>query len=168
MFAVGTLRDGPLEAGLVGEIEDRLGVAGHGLAELDPAVRLDDAVEDFAARLATLASNQNHIVDAPLFLIWVADLAHVHDIGAERNIELDGLAFTETFLIATIDAALAAQNACVAADSLGFSTVYTGALRNHPAEVATELNLPRHRSRRPVRPESPPARPSGRSWHRRR
>ena len=39
-------------------------------------------------------------------------------------------------------AALAAQNAVVAAESLGLGTVYIGALRNHPAQVAAELGLP--------------------------
>jgi nitroreductase len=104
------------------------------------------AVEDPGrkARLAALAGNQKHITEAGLFLVWVVDLARVHNIGAGRNVELEGLAFTETFLIATVDAALAAQNALVAAESLGFGTVYIGALRNHPAEVAAELNLPPH------------------------
>ena len=85
-----------------------------------------------------------HIIDAPLLLVWIADLARASDIAAGRGIELEGVDFTETFLIATIDAALAAQNALVAAESLGLGlgTVYIGALRNHPAEVARELGLP--------------------------
>jgi hypothetical protein len=50
--------------------------------------------------------------------------------------------FQETFLVATIDAALAAQNATVAAESLGLSCVYIGALRNNPLEVARIVGLP--------------------------
>lgn len=42
-----------------------------------------------------------------------------------------------------IDAALAAQNAVVAAESLGLSTVYIGALRNDAARVAEMLELPK-------------------------
>ena len=38
--------------------------------------------------------------------------------------------------------ALAAQNAVVAAESLGLGTVYVGGLRNRPIEVAAELELP--------------------------
>jgi hypothetical protein len=41
-----------------------------------------------------------------------------------------------------VDAALAAQNVVVAAESLGLGTVYIGAMRNHPVEVAAELGLP--------------------------
>ncbi len=46
------------------------------------------------------------------------------------------------FLVAAIDAALAAQNATLAAESLGLSTVYIGAMRNHPEEVAALAGLP--------------------------
>lgn len=94
------------------------------------------------ARLARLAGNQQHIIDAPLLLVWVADLARASDVGQRRDLALEGLDFTEAFLLATIDAALAAQNALVAAESLGLGTVYIGALRNHPAKVAAELGLP--------------------------
>jgi nitroreductase len=102
------------------------------------------AVQDPArkARLAELAGNQKHIEDAPLLLVWVADLARAENIAAATGRELEGLAFTETFLIASLDAALAAQNALVAAESLGFGTVYVGALRNHPVETAAEIGLP--------------------------
>jgi nitroreductase len=102
------------------------------------------AVEDpeRRARLAELAGGQQHIVDAPLLLVWVADLARASAIAAERGVALEGADFTESFLIATIDAALAAQNALVAAESLGLGTVYIGAMRNHPQDVARELALP--------------------------
>jgi hypothetical protein len=45
-------------------------------------------------------------------------------------------------LVATIDSALAAQNAAIAAESLGLGTVYIGAIRNNPEGVAKELGLP--------------------------
>ena len=46
------------------------------------------------------------------------------------------------FLTAVIDAALAAQNAAAAAESLGLGMVYIGGMRNHPEEVAALLELP--------------------------
>src|SRR3954451_23643747 len=46
------------------------------------------------------------------------------------------------FLLSPIDATLAAQNAVVAAEALGLGTVYIGGIRNHPLDVAAELNLP--------------------------
>jgi len=55
----------------------------------------------------------------------------------------DGLDYLESFLLAIIDAALAAQNALIALESLGLGTCYIGALRNDPVTVARELNLPK-------------------------
>ena len=53
-----------------------------------------------------------------------------------------GLDYLEMFLMASIDSALAAQNAVVAAEALGLGTVYIGALRNDPVRVAEVLELP--------------------------
>jgi hypothetical protein len=48
----------------------------------------------------------------------------------------------ETLVVGMIDAALAAQNAVVALESLGMSAVYIGGIRNQPEQVAAELGLP--------------------------
>jgi hypothetical protein len=42
------------------------------------------------------------------------------------------------------DDELAAQNAVVAAESLGLGSVFVGAVRNRPDEIAAELGLPPH------------------------
>ncbi|MGP1676983.1 MAG: nitroreductase family protein, partial [Burkholderiales bacterium] len=54
----------------------------------------------------------------------------------------EGCDYLESFVVAAIDAALAAQNAAVAAESMGLGTCYIGALRNDPERVAAELGLP--------------------------
>jgi nitroreductase len=102
------------------------------------------AVHDPAARaaMAKAAGNQKHIEQCPLFLVWCADVSRNARLGQEEGAELPTLPYLETFLVAAIDAALAAQNAVVAAESLGLSTVYIGALRNDPALVAGLLGLP--------------------------
>jgi nitroreductase len=104
------------------------------------------AVEDPArkARLAELASGQKHIVQCPLYLIWCVDLARLRLAAEERQIVLDGLDYLEPFIVGVVDAALAAQNAAVALESLGLGHVLIGAMRNHPEEVAAELGLPPH------------------------
>ena len=96
------------------------------------------------AQLASLAGGQKHIADAPLILVWVADLARGHAIADEAGQPTEGFDFLESFLVASVDAALAAQNATIAAESLGLGTVYIGALRNKPVEVATVVGLPPH------------------------
>jgi len=99
-------------------------------------------VEDpkLKSRLATLAGDQDHIRQAPLFLVWLADLSRIGRAadrsGAEIDPTLDG------WLIGSIDAALAAQNAVIALESLGLGSVYIGGLRNHLAEVVDLLGLP--------------------------
>ena len=97
---------------------------------------------DKKAALAKVASNQKHIEQCPLFLVWVADLSRNQRLGAQEGVTLETLPYQETFLVAAIDAALAAQNATVAAESLGLSCVYIGALRNNPPEVARIVGLP--------------------------
>lgn len=49
---------------------------------------------------------------------------------------------TESFLVASMDAALAAQNAAIAAESLGLGICYIGGIRNNPDGVAEALKLP--------------------------
>jgi nitroreductase len=94
------------------------------------------------ARLAKWSNNQKHIEQCPLFLVWLADISRARRLGEAEGVTLEVLPFLETYMVAAIDAALAAQNAVVAAESLGLSTVYIGALRNNADLVAAELKLP--------------------------
>jgi nitroreductase len=102
------------------------------------------AVEDpeRKARLSVLARDQAHIRQAPLFLVWLADLARLRGIAESRGETSDGLDYLEMLLVGVIDAALAAQNAVATFESLGLGTVYIGAIRNRVTEVARELALP--------------------------
>lgn len=102
------------------------------------------AVEDPVrrARLAALCGNQSHIGTAPVFLVWVADLSRLRRIAQNEGETHEALDYTEAFLIAAIDTALAAQNAVSALEAAGLGTVYIGGLRNHPEEIAEKLALP--------------------------
>lgn len=104
------------------------------LSVSDPAVR---------SELATIAGNQKHIEQCPLFLVWICDLSRNQRLGQAVGLDLEALKLTESFMVGVIDAALAAQNAVVAAESLGLSTVYIGALRNDAERVAQILELPK-------------------------
>lgn len=99
---------------------------------------------DRKAKLAELAGNQRHIQQCPLFLVWLADLARLTHVAQHRGLPSDGLDYLEMFVMATVDAALAAQNAAIAAESLGLGVVYIGGMRNQPEAVAKTLNLPPH------------------------
>ncbi len=96
------------------------------------------------ARLAHLAGDQAHIVQAPLLLVWLVDLARAHAVADRHEAPTEASDYLETTVVGFVDAALAAQNATLAAESLGLGTVYIGALRNDPAAVAEVLGLPDH------------------------
>ncbi len=103
-------------------------------------VAVSDA--DKRARLAELAGGQRHIAQAPVILLFIADLARAGLIAHDADAAADGYDYLESFVVAAIDASLAAQNAVVAAESLGLGTVYIGAMRNHPEAVAALVGLP--------------------------
>ena len=102
------------------------------------------AVRDQATKdaLAECAGGQTHVREAPLQLLWLADLARLESIAASLERPHEALDYTEMLLVGVIDAALAAQNAVVAAESLGLSTVYIGGMRNRPEAVAELVGLP--------------------------
>jgi nitroreductase len=93
--------------------------------------------------LAEIAGNQKHIEQCPMFIVWVADMSRNQHISQTENTDFETMPWLETFMVACIDTALAAQNAVVAAQSLGLSTVYIGAMRNDPEKVHKLLGLPR-------------------------
>jgi hypothetical protein len=71
----------------------------------------------------------------------LVDLSRLQRLGDRAGKPVEGVHYLDTFLMGVIDAALAAQNAVTAAESLGLGTVYIGALRNHPEQVSQELRL---------------------------
>lgn len=98
--------------------------------------------KDRIAKLAELSMNQQFINTAPLFLAWCADLSRLERLGERVGHEMEALPYLEMYQTAAIDAALAAQNALVAAESLGLGTCYIGGLRTYPVQVAEVLGLP--------------------------
>jgi nitroreductase len=102
------------------------------------------AVENAAtkAALAKIAGGQKHMEECPVLLVWCADLSRTRQMGERHNYPTEATGFLESFVVSVVDAALAAQNATVAAESFGLGMVYIGALRNNPQEVARILKLP--------------------------
>lgn len=94
-------------------------------------------------RLAELAGNQSYVARNGHFFIFCADL-HRHEVLAEmEGVNLnETLESTEKFMVASIDASLAAQNAVIAAESMGLGAVYIGGLRNSLNEVSELLKTP--------------------------
>ncbi|MEY2342132.1 oxygen-insensitive NADPH nitroreductase [Acidithiobacillus sp. IBUN Pt1247-S3] len=100
-------------------------------------------VEDRAQRnaIAQLAGDQEQVRSAAAFLVFCADLHRAEAICTRAETPFVA-GMTEHFLIASIDAALFAQNCVIAAESIGLGTCYIGAVRNHPREISDLLHLP--------------------------
>ncbi|MCP3741704.1 oxygen-insensitive NADPH nitroreductase [Rossellomorea sp. BNER] len=94
-------------------------------------------------RLSELAGNQPYVINNGHFFIFCADL-YRHELIGEREAGdvIDSLESTEKFMVAIIDAALAAQNAVVAAESMGLGICYIGGIRNNLEAVSELLELP--------------------------
>jgi FMN reductase (NADPH) len=97
--------------------------------------------EDKRRRLSELCGGQKQILQAPVFLAWCADLARLDRACTLRGYEQES-GWVESFLVAAVDAALAMQNAALAAESMGLGMCYIGAVRNQPDEVISLLELP--------------------------
>lgn len=97
------------------------------------------------SKLSALAGNQPYIEQCPVFLIWCADMYRLENAVQQHMPEAESYGdAAENFIVATVDVTLAAQNATVAAESLGLGVVYIGGIRNHIEEVSDFLNLPDH------------------------
>lgn len=99
------------------------------------------------AQVAELASgrkkNANGFIHrAPAVLLWVADLSRSHAITLAGGGDARVHDYLDAFLMASIDAALAAQNAVVAAESMGLGVVCIGAMRNEAKALAELIGLP--------------------------
>lgn len=92
-------------------------------------------------RIATLSGNQGFIREAPVFIVFCADIYRLKYVAKRQGIPFAADTL-EMFLLSAVDAALPLQNAMIAAESLGFATVPVGSVRNDPDGVAEELSLP--------------------------
>lgn len=98
---------------------------------------------DCKKMLAELAGNQSYVEYNGHFLVFCADLYRYEVIGKleDKNV-LPSIESTEKFMVALIDAALAAQNAAIAAESMGLGICYIGGIRNNLEEVKKLLKTP--------------------------
>ncbi|MCP4692989.1 MAG: oxygen-insensitive NADPH nitroreductase [Desulfobacterales bacterium] len=91
--------------------------------------------------IARLAGDQEYVASAGAFLVFCADLNRSRRACETRDGEFVA-GMTEHFIIATVDAALFAQNCAIAAESSGLGVCYIGGIRNDPERVSALLDLP--------------------------
>ncbi|TYS43211.1 oxygen-insensitive NADPH nitroreductase [Bacillus infantis] len=94
-------------------------------------------------KLSEVAGNQSYVAHNGHFFVFCADLNRHHVLSEMEGKDLsESLESTEKFMVALIDAALAAQNATVAAESMGLGVCYIGGIRNQLEEAAKVLGTP--------------------------
>jgi nitroreductase len=107
----------------------------------------DQALKD---RLAETCDHQPFIARAPWVLVFVADLQKWMDLFAAAGVErLEGVPHDVTpgpgeLMLACCDALIAAQNAVIAAESLGIGSCYIGDILELGETHADLLRLPRY------------------------
>jgi len=92
-------------------------------------------------KLQEITGGQKHITQAPVFLVWCADFSRLKRVCTHQGYSVNAN-HIENFLVAAVDAAIASQNAGLAAESLGLGFCYIGALRNDPRQVISLFELP--------------------------
>ena len=95
------------------------------------------------ARLSETCDHQPFIAQAPMVLVFVADYQKWYDAFTARCDPEARMPSTGDFLLAYADAMIAAQNAVVAAESLGVGSCYIGDIIERMEEHQRLLNLPR-------------------------
>ncbi|MBA2815009.1 oxygen-insensitive NADPH nitroreductase [Candidatus Pantoea persica] len=89
-------------------------------------------------QLVTLTGGQQWVADAAEFWVFCADFNRHLQICPNAQ-----LGRAEQLLLGCVDTALMAQNAMVAAESLGLGGVFIGGIRNSIAQVTDLLGLPK-------------------------
>ncbi|MGE6378493.1 oxygen-insensitive NADPH nitroreductase [Peribacillus muralis] len=95
------------------------------------------------AKLAELAGPQSYVEKNGHLFVFCADLYRQDIVSEMEGTDVTkSLESTEKFMVACIDAALAAQNAALAAESMDLGICYIGGIRNDLQEVSRILNIP--------------------------
>lgn len=89
-------------------------------------------------KLVSLSGGQQYVAQAAEFWVFCADFNRHLQICPQAE-----LGQAEQLLLGCVDTALMAQNAMIAAESLGLGGVFIGGIRNGIAEVTALLNLPK-------------------------
>ncbi|MCQ2271371.1 MAG: nitroreductase family protein [Bacteroidales bacterium] len=95
-------------------------------------------------KTAALHFNQPIATNAPLMLTFCADLHRFNRYCQFRNASTDSYDNLQAYQWATTDALIAAQNACVAAESLGLGLCWLGTIVYQVDKFIEILSLPKN------------------------
>jgi len=99
--------------------------------------------EAMKAKIALLHFNQKPVLEAPVILTFCADFNRFNKWCQYRDTQTDCYNNMQSFMWGAIDAVIATQNACVAAESFGLGICYIGTVTYNAKELGEIYNLPK-------------------------
>lgn len=100
--------------------------------------------EEMKQKMAPFHFNQPMATQAPVILTFCADFRRFNRYCEFRDAETDAYSNLQSYHWAVIDALIAAQNACVAAESLGLGLCWMGTITYNVDKFIDVLQLPKH------------------------
>ena len=96
-------------------------------------------------KFAALCGEQEHITQAPVFLVFCADFYRTWLTCRETNQAFEKITGQiDSLIVGANEVGIALGTAVAAAESFGLGTVPIGDIRFHALEAVKELNLPRY------------------------
>ncbi|KAL3434391.1 Nitroreductase-like protein [Aspergillus tetrazonus] len=92
--------------------------------------------------VARISGNQDFIRQAPLFLIFCADLHRLANVIDKYRAAGKPLEKIDMLIAGVVDASIAAENVAIAAESLGLGICMVGGVRNNAESLVELLHLP--------------------------
>ena len=100
---------------------------------------------DRRKKFAALCGGQEHIAQAPVFLVFCADFYRTWLACRETNQDFDQVTSQiDNLIVGANEVGVALGTAVATAESFGLGTVPIGDIRLHGLEAVKELNLPRY------------------------
>ncbi len=132
--------DQPIDDDTIAEIMTA-GFAAATSSNMQAATVIRVRSTDKREAIASLAGPQPYVASSAAFFVWCADLARSASVVSTDRVE-PATDMAEHHIRACVDVALAAQNAAIAAESLGLGICYIGGIRNDPQQVCELLDIP--------------------------
>lgn len=85
-----------------------------------------------------------HMLHSSVFIMFIADFKRVELISEQYQKDNKITGNLDALITATTDAALAAENCLIAAESLGLGGCMIGSIRKHSTEIIDLFNLPEY------------------------
>lgn len=94
--------------------------------------------------LARLAGGQQHVAEAPVFIVFCADFHRAHLTSQLAGQPFEAIRDVDVLLVGATDVGLAMAGAIASAESYGLGTLPIGGIRRSMQEVSDLLQLPEY------------------------